>query len=133
MTEKIPSPFENFLGIYIIEKKEGACRVGLDYKKEVSNFHKDFHGGAIATLADTAAVQSLRTLTPQSPYLTVNIDMRFKNPTQAATIIAEAKSSHMKGKVFLTEVRVIDSDDKLIAEAQIKSFLPRWKGRNSLL
>ena len=129
MTEKIPSSFENFLGISIIEKSEGTCRVGLDYKKEVTNFHGDFHGGAIATLADTAAVQSLRTLTPYSPYLTVNLDIRFKKPSRAARIVAEAKSSHVKGKFFRTEVRVTDPEDQLIAEAEVKSFLPRWKDK----
>ena len=130
MPEKIPSPFENFLGIYIIEKNEGTCRVGLDYKKEISNFHGDFHGGAIAALADTAAVQSLRALTLRGPYLTVNLDIRFKSPTKASTIIAEAKSSHLKGKVFRTDVRVMDTENKLIAAAVVKSFLPGWKDKN---
>ena len=129
MSETIPSSFEKFLGIYIIEKSEGACRVGLDYKKEVSNFHGDFHGGVIATLADTAAVQSLRTLTAYSPYLTVNLDIRFKKPTKAAQIVAEAKSSRVKGKFFRSEVRVTDSDDQLIAEVEVKSFLPKWKDK----
>ena len=125
--EKIPSPFENYLGIEIVEKQRGRCKVSLAYKKEVSNFHRDFHGGAIAALCDTAAVQSLRTLTPCHPYLTVNIDIRYKKPSQAPAILAEGEAAHVKGKLFRTHVRVMDPDGTLIAEAEIKSFLPRYK------
>ena len=54
--EEIKSPFENFLKMYIIEKEAGFAKIGLKHRKEVCNPHDMFHGGAIASLADTAAV-----------------------------------------------------------------------------
>jgi uncharacterized protein (TIGR00369 family) len=125
--EKIPSPLENYLGIEIVEKGQGRCKLSLAYKTEVTNFHKDFHGGAIAALCDAAAVQSLRALTPYHPYLTVNIDIRYKKPSRAAVLYAEGSASHVKGKLFRTAVSVVDSDGVLVAEAEVKSLLPRFQ------
>jgi uncharacterized protein (TIGR00369 family) len=57
--DKINSPYENLLDMYIAEKKEGFCKIGLSYRKELTNPGGNFHGGAIASIVDTAAVQGL--------------------------------------------------------------------------
>lgn len=124
--EKINSPYENLLQMYIAEKKEGFCRIGLVYRKELTNPHGNFHGGAILSIVDTACVQGLRTIFPQGPYLTVDLHIRFKNPSQSAEIFAEARPRHLKGKFFKTDIKILDKEDKLIAEADVKSFLPKW-------
>ncbi len=124
--ERINSPYENLLDMYIAEKKEGFCKIGIAYRKELTNPHGNFHGGVIASIVDTATVQSLRTIFPQGPYLTVNLEIRYKNPSNATEIFAEARPNHLKGKFFKTEVKVFDKENKLIAEARVKSFLPQW-------
>lgn len=124
--EKIASPYEQLLDMYIAEKGEGFCRIGLAYKKELTNPHGNFHGGVIAGIIDTATVQGLRTIFSEGPYLTVSLEIRYKNPSKDFKIFAEAKSAHLKGKFFKTEVKVVDNEDNLIAEAQVKSFLPKW-------
>lgn len=124
--ERMDSPYENFLQMNILEKGEGSCKIVLFYRKEVTNPHGNFHGGVIASVVDTAAVQALRTLSLPGPYLTVNLDIRYKNPSMASKIFAEAYTRHLKGKLFLTEVKVVDSDDKFVAQASVKSFLPKW-------
>lgn len=124
--EKINSPYENLLEIYIVEKKEGFCKVGLSYRKELANPHGNFHGGVIASIIDTAAVQGLRTIFPKGPYPTVSLEIRYKNHSNASEIFAEARPTHLRGKFFKTDVKVLDKGNKLIAEAQVKSFLPQW-------
>jgi acyl-CoA thioesterase len=122
--EKIDSPYEELLGMYIVEKREGFCKIGLSYRKELTNPHGNFHGGAIASIVDTAAVQGLRTISPGGPYLTVDLEIRYRSPSNASQIYAEARPRNLKGKFFVSEVKVLDKDNKLIAEAKVKSFLP---------
>jgi uncharacterized protein (TIGR00369 family) len=126
--ERIQSPYEILLGMYIVDKKEGFCKIGLPYRKELMNPHGNFHGGAIASIVDPAVVQGLRTLFLQGPYLTVRLEIRYKNKSSAQEIYAESRSKHLKGKFFQSEVKVLDKDNLLIAEAMVKSYLPAWKG-----
>lgn len=125
--ERINSPYENLLDMYIVDKSEGFCKIGISYRKELTNPHGNFHGGAISSIIDTATVQGLRTIFPKGPYLTVDVNIRYKKPTNSAEIFAEARPKHLKGKFFITEVKVIDKDNNLVAEAQVKSFLPAWE------
>lgn len=124
--EKINSPYENLLDMYITEKKEGFCRIGLSYRKELTNPHGNFHGGVITSIVDAATVQGLRTIFPEGPYLTVDLRIRYKSPSNASQIFAEARPKHLRGKFFVTDIVVLDKDNKLIAEAQAKSFLLEW-------
>lgn len=119
-------PYECLLQMYFVERSEGFCKIGLAYRKELTNPHRNFHGGAIASIVDTAAVQGLRTIAPDGPYPTVDLSVRFRSPSQSSEIFAEARPKHLKGKFFKTDIRVVDKEGKLVAEAEVKSFLPNW-------
>ena len=125
--ERINSPYENLLDMYIVDKSEGFCKIGISYRKELTNPHGNFHGGAISSIIDTATVQGLRTIFPKGPYLTVDVNIRYKKPTNSAELFAEARPRQLKGKFFITEVKVMDKDNNLVAEAVVKSFLPAWE------
>jgi acyl-CoA thioesterase len=124
-------PYECLLKMYFVERREGFCKIGMAYRKELTNPHGNFHGGAIASIIDTAAVQGLRTIAPFGPYPTVDLAVRFKNPGRSSEIFAEARPRHLKGKFFETKVRVLDKENKLVAEAQVKSFLPNWNNKEA--
>ncbi len=125
--EKMISPYENLLDMYIVQKSEGFCKIGISYRKELTSPHGNYHGGAIASIIDTAAVQGLRTIFPKGPYLTVDVSIRYKKPSNSPELFAEAKSRHLRGKFFITELKVIDKEQNLVAEAQVKSFIPTWE------
>lgn len=127
--EKMNSLHENLLQMYIVKKREGFCRIGISYRKELTNPHGNYQGGAIASLIDTAAVQGLRTIFPAGPYLMVNVNIRYKKPSNSPQLFAETRPWHLKGKFFISDIRVVDKDNQLIAEAQVKSFLPAWEAR----
>jgi uncharacterized domain 1 len=124
--EKINSPYENFLGMQIVEKKPGFSRICLPYKKDLTNPYANFHGGAIAGIIDTAAVQSLRMIFPSGPYLTVSLEIRYKDSSNSSEIFAEARARHLRGKFFVIDVKVMDKESNIIAEGKVKSFLPDW-------
>ncbi|MBL7196461.1 MAG: PaaI family thioesterase [Candidatus Omnitrophica bacterium] len=125
------SPFEGFLKMYIVEKNKDSCKIGLSHRKDLTNPHGIFHGGVIASIADTAAVQALHNIYPLGPYFTVSLSVDFKNPSKAKEIFAEAKARHLKGKFFKTDITITDSENKMIAQAEVKSFLPRWKQKET--
>ena len=127
--EEINSPYEKLLNIYVVEKREGFCRICMPYKKELTNPHGNYHGGAISSIIDTAAVQGLRTLFPEGPYLTVSMEIRYKNPSNSHEIFAESIPEHLKGKFFKSQIKVLDKEEKILAEAEVKSFLPKWSQR----
>jgi uncharacterized protein (TIGR00369 family) len=130
--KKIDVPFEKLLKMYFVERKKGFCKIGMTYRKELTNPHGFYHGGAISSIVDTAAVQGIRTVFPNGPYYTVNMNIRYRNPSNSSEIFAEANSVHLKGKFFRTEVKVKDKENKLIAEAEVKSFLPNWDKQFSM-
>jgi acyl-CoA thioesterase len=125
--ERMNSPYENLLDMYIVEKSEGFCKIGISYRKDLTNPHGNYHGGAIASIIDTAAVQGLRTILPKGPYLTVDVNIRYKKPSNSMELFAEARPKHLKGKFFSTEIKVIDKENNLVALAIVKSFLPEWE------
>ena len=127
--EKINSPYENLLEMYIVDKSEGFCKIGISYRKELTNPHGNYHGGTIASIIDTATVQGLRTIFPKGPYLTVNVNIRYKKPSNSPELFAEARSQYLRGKFFSTEIKVLDKEQNLVAEAQVKSFLPEWQAK----
>ena len=124
--ERINSPYENLLDIYIDKKDKAFCRIGISYRNELTNPHGNYHGGVIASIIDTATVQGLRTIFPEGPYLTVDVNIRYKKPANSAELFAEAKPRQLKGKFFITKVEVKGKDNDLFAEATVKSFLPAW-------
>jgi len=113
--------------MYIAEKREGFCKIGISYRKELTNPHGNYHGGTIASIIDTATVQGLRTIFPKGPYLTVDVNIRYKKPTNSPELFAESRPRHLRGKFFTTEVKVMDKEQGLVAEAQVRSFIPTWK------
>ena len=124
--EKINSPFENLLEMYIVEKREGFCKIGIRHRKDLTNPHGNFHGGLIASIIDTAAVQGLRTIYPQGPFLTVNLEIRYKNTSSDEEIFAESRPQYLKGKFFKSEVAVLNKAGNLIAQGYVKSFIPTY-------
>jgi len=129
--EKINSPYENLLNMHIVEKGKGFCKIGIPYKKKLTNPHGNFHGGAISSIIDTAAVQGLRTIFPKGPYLTVSMEIRFKSPSNSQGLYAEATPQHLRGKFFKTVISVYDKEGKDIAGAEVKSFLPEWENEST--
>jgi uncharacterized protein (TIGR00369 family) len=112
--------------MYFVEKSQGFCKIGINYRDELTNPHGFFHGGTISGLIDTATVHGLRTIFSKGPYYTVDLNIRYKNPSNAREIFAEARPQHLKGKFFKTAVLVSDKANNLIAEAEVKSFLPNY-------
>ena len=117
----INSPFENFLQMYIVYKQGGCCKIALPYRKDITNPHGNFHGGAIASIIDTATVQALHSLWSHGPFLTVHLDIRYRTPSADREIIAEAKGIGIGSKAVREEykslIKRFGSEFKILFDA----------------
>lgn len=125
--QKINSPFEHLLQMFLVEQKEAYAKIGVIFREELTNPYGFFHGGFLATLADTTAATALIGLSLPGPFLTGELKIRYKSPSSAPEIYAESHAHQIKLNYWENRVKIIDKNNTLIAFAIVKSFLPNWK------
>jgi len=121
------APFEKLLKMKVLEAKDGFGKIVMPYAEEFTNPHAILHGGAICSLADTAAAVSLSTKYGGRVYFTVKLDMEFKSAIQEGEIFAEARIIKRKGKFFFSKIDVKDGNDRLVATGSAVYYVPPQK------
>lgn len=112
------APFGKHLGIEILEAGEGVARLKMPYRHELTNPAGNLHGGAIATVADSAMAVAIGSVLGTSErHFTVKLEIRYKATVTDGLIIAEARVTRRKQKLFLGEAVVTNGDDQVIATA----------------
>jgi uncharacterized protein (TIGR00369 family) len=112
------APFGKHLGIEILEAGEGTARLKMPYRNELTNPAGNLHGGAIATVADSAMAVAIGSVlgTPRR-HFTVKLELRYKATVTNGVVIAEAKVTRRKQRLFLGEAVVTNGDGQVIATA----------------
>jgi len=111
------APFEKYLKIKIIKAKDGYAKVKMPYREELANPYGSIHGGAIASLADTAMAVAISSKYLHSSFYTVKLEIKFKSPVNKGEIFAEANIVNKRGKFIFGRVEIKDNEDKLLAQA----------------
>jgi acyl-CoA thioesterase len=112
------APFGKHLGIEILEVGEGVARLKMPYRHELTNPAGNLHGGAIATVADSAMAVAIGSVVGTSGlHFTVKLEIRYKAAVTDGMIIAEAKVTRRKPRLFLGEAVVTNADGQVIATA----------------
>ena len=117
------APFEKYLGIKIIKAKDGYAKVKMPYREEFTNPHGSIHGGAIASLADTAMAVAISSKYLHSSFYTVKLEIKFKSPANKDKIFAEAKVIDKRKRFIFGRVEIKDSKDKLLAQVSATFYL----------
>lgn len=110
-------PYATFLGIKLKQLKQGYAQVEIELKKELCNFLGYVHGGLIFSLADQAFAAAANSSGKVAVALQMNITY-IKAPSVGDTLFAEAKAEHLGSKIGLYLMKVTNSQNTLIAEAQ---------------
>ena len=121
--KKPKAPFEKYLSITIIEAKDGYAKVKMPYRKEFTNPHGSIHGGAIASLADTAMAVAIFSKYLHSSFYTVRLEIKFKSSANKGEIFAEAKVINKRKRFIFGRVEIKDSKDKLLAQVSATFYL----------
>jgi len=118
------SPYYRHLGITIVEATEGYAKLRLEFQGCLTHPFGYLHGGAIASLADSAGINAVLTiLTDKQKALTLEMKINYLLPVKDTAIVAEARIVHRGKKFALADVDVKNSDGRLVAKASVTCAL----------
>ena len=111
-------PFARLLGVELDQVGSGTATLGLKVRKELTQNHGVVHGGAIASLIDTAtAFAILSLLEPDEKVTTVDLTISYLRPITDGRITAVAKVLRAGRRLFVVSAEVFGKDEKLTATA----------------
>lgn len=86
-------PFAQLLGIELDDISSGTATLGLNVRKQLTQNHGVVHGGAIASLIDTAtAFAIISLLAPRERVTTVDLTVSYLRPLTEGRVTAVARA-----------------------------------------
>ena len=120
------SPYYKLLNMKIDEVRGGYARLTMSIAEKHLQFLKTVHGGAIASLADSAAAWATVGSTDfRYIPLTVEMKINFLAPVESGQLVAEARTVHRGSKISVSDVEVKNDKDRLVAKSLITYYLMR--------
>ena len=111
-------PFAKLLGIELMAAEPGAVTLGLRIRDDLRQIHGVLHGGAIASLIDTATAFAIVTqLTRAEKFTTVDLTVNYLKPLKDGTATAQARVVRAGRRLFTVTAEVRDDDGSLAAMA----------------
>lgn len=119
--------FSSWLGVQVLEADAGRAVLHLPLKAELANRRNTIHGGAIATLVDSAMAVATRSVeVGLETRGTVDLNIHFVSPGQGS-LTAIATVTHAGGSIAFCQCEVRDTTQKLVATAMSSFKLRRPK------
>lgn len=107
-------PFSQWMGVEILEVKEGFCKIGCSVRVEMLNGFDVTHGGILFSLADTALAFSAATYGRVA--LALDNSISFTKTSSAGNELnATSKCINLTHKTGVFECRITNSSDELLA------------------
>src|SRR5215472_4637977 len=116
------APFSALLGFKIESAGNDEARVRMPFRLDLLNEggpQAPIHGGAIASLIDTAAVTAVWTDPRMQQSATISMTINYLNAGIATDLIATAKVRKRGRRVASLNVEVQDETSRLIADSLI--------------
>jgi acyl-CoA thioesterase len=111
------SPFYQLLGMKVLEIRGGKCTIEMPFRKELTHPYGIVHGGAIASLANSAVAMALISLVkPNDRITTIEFKINFFAPIRQGKLTAKAKIIHRGSKTAVGDVVVIDDEGRLVSK-----------------
>src|SRR6266480_6077392 len=111
-------PYAKLLGLELGEISPGDASIHLVVRDELKQNQGVMHGGAVASLIDTAAAFAVVTqLEPNERVTTTDLTIHYLRPITAGRLTATARTVRAGRRLFVLSVEVIDDQQKLVATA----------------
>ena len=111
------SPFYQLLGMKVLEIRDGKCRMEMPFRKELTHPYGIIHGGAIASLADSAVAMALVSLVkPSDRITTIEFKINFFAPIRRGKLTAKAKIIYKGSKTAVGDVEVVNEEGRLVGK-----------------
>jgi uncharacterized protein (TIGR00369 family) len=105
------------LGIEIDSIEEGRARLSVEVRKELKQLQGVMHGGAIASLIDTAvAFAIVGASEPEDRFTTVEMKVNYLRPISEGRVTADARIIKDGRRIIVADCDVLDSGGKLAAK-----------------
>jgi uncharacterized protein (TIGR00369 family) len=115
---RIPPPIAELLGFDLVEAGAGECTMKLEAGEKHSNPMGTIHGGVLCDIADGAmGMAFFSTLEDGESFTTLELKINFLRPFWTGTLLAHGKVISRGKTVGLTECRIVDDQERLIAHA----------------
>ncbi|HEY6045327.1 MAG TPA: PaaI family thioesterase [Pyrinomonadaceae bacterium] len=109
--------YAKFLGLELCELKSGEVSVCLEVRDELKQNQGVVHGGAVASLIDTASAFAILTkLAPDERVTTTDLTIHYLRPIAGGRLLATARIIRGGRRMFVVNVEV-HNQDRLVATA----------------
>ena len=104
------------LGLEVVDMEADGAAVELVATEQHLNPHGTVHGGAIATLVDTAMGAAVRRVdTGDEAPVTIEMKVTYLQPAMPGRLRAEATIRRRGHRIVIAEVDVVDADGEAVA------------------
>jgi len=111
-------PYAKFLGLRLGEIHNGQVSIHLDVRDELKQNQGVVHGGAIASLIDTAAAFAVLTqIETDERVTTTDLTIHYLRPLTAGRMTAAARMIRSGRRLFVLSVEVTNETSVLVATA----------------
>lgn len=112
--------FPNLLGIQVEELRRDYARLCMPWRGDLNQQQGLMHGGAIATLIDTAVVPAIGTAyTDDRPFSTIEMSVRYIQPVRQEDLVAEGWVTRRGKRVVFCEVEVRTASGVTVATGNL--------------
>lgn len=110
-----------WLGVEVMESREGFCRLKMVAREEMANGFKIVHGGITFSLADSAIAFAANAYGRHA--VSLNTTIRHLHPVIAGdTLVVEATVTTLKHKVVNVDATVVNQDAVRVADVQATGY-----------
>jgi uncharacterized protein (TIGR00369 family) len=111
-------PYAKLIGLELGEISPGAVSIHLDVRNDLKQNQGVIHGGAVASLIDTAAAFAVLTqLDPNERVSTTDLTIHYLRPASSGRLTAEARIVRSGRRLFVLSVEVRNDQQILVATA----------------
>jgi uncharacterized protein (TIGR00369 family) len=111
-------PFAKLIGIELDQIDAGVATLGLEVRKDLMQNNGVVHGGAIASLIDTATAFAIVSVLPSGERATtVDLTVSYLRPLKVGRARATARVIRAGRRLIAVSAEVLDDGGRLVATA----------------
>ena len=111
-------PYAKLLGIKLVQIDSGTATLKMPVRKRLTQNHGVVHGGATASLIDSAtAFAIISLLEPQEKVTTVDLTISYLRPVTKGSLNCAAKVLRSGRRLLVVSAEVLDDSQRLVATA----------------
>ena len=111
-------PYAQLLGIQVERLSPGEAKLSLPIRHELMQNHGVVHGGAIASIIDSATAFAILTLLePDERVTTVDLTVNYLRPATKGNLFATARVVRQGRRLIALSAEATDDNETLLATA----------------